>query len=142
MNIELIVTRYQDHLDEISAVRRRVFIEEQKVPEALEWDERDQLCQHLLIRNRGVPVATGRIDLDKDGRVGRVAVLPEYRSSGLGTKIMQKFECIAKHSNQKRIWFHAQRTAIEFYQKLGYEIISDEFLEAEIPHCTMEKWIN
>ncbi|MGH1374090.1 MAG: GNAT family N-acetyltransferase [Cellvibrionaceae bacterium] len=142
MPTELIVTSYQDHLDELSEVRRQVFIEEQNVPKELEWDERDALCQHILIRQDGQAVATGRIDLEKDGKVGRVAVLPAYRGSGLGEKIMDALEQIARDSQQKKLWFHAQSSAIGFYQKLGYTIVSDRFLEAGIPHQTMEKTLS
>ncbi len=139
MSSELIITSYQDHLEEISEVRRQVFVEEQNVPKELEWDDRDALCRHVLIRQNGHAVATGRIDLDKDGKVGRVAVLSACRSGGFGQQVMQALEHIAKEANIEKIWFHAQSSAIGFYQKLGYEIVSDEFLEAGIVHRAMEK---
>lgn len=141
MSTEIILTHYQDHLDEIAQVRHKVFIQEQKVPKELEWDERDALCQHVLIRQHGQPVATGRIDLEKGGKVGRVAVLANERSHGLGRQVMRALEQVAKDAKLEKVWFHAQNSAIGFYQKLDYLIVSDEFMEAGILHCTMEKFI-
>ena len=139
MKTEIIVTNYDDHQHELSAIRHQVFVEEQKVPAEIEWDERDQHCVHVLIRLDGIPSATGRIDLDKGGKVGRVAVLTKARRYGLGRKVMEALEQQAQLAGLNKIWFHAQSSAIGFYQSLDYQIVSEEFEEAGIPHRGMEK---
>lgn len=139
MDFELIVTRYVDHAAALYHVRHAVFVEEQKVPVELELDERDSHCVHVLVTQAGDPVATGRIDLDDGGRIGRLAVLSEQRKFGLGRKVMQALENVGRDAGLKRIWFHAQNSAIGFYEKLGYHVIGEEFLEAGIKHKSMEK---
>ena len=139
MNIETIVTGYDDHQQELSAIRHSVFVEEQKVPAEEEWDERDQHCVHVLIRVDGKASATGRIDLEKDGKVGRVAVLASARQYGLGRRVMNALEQQAQNADLEKVWFHAQTSAIGFYEKLGYRIVSEEFMEAGIAHRSMEK---
>lgn len=139
MITDTIITNYSDHHAELSEVRQGVFVEEQRVPKDIEWDDRDAHCVHVLIRVDGRAAATGRIDLEKDGKIGRVAVVASARRLGLGRLVMEALEREAELTGLKRVWFHAQASAIEFYQKLGYKIVSDEFMEAGIPHRKMEK---
>ncbi len=139
MTIDVIITNYQDHQAELSLIRKAVFVVEQKVPQEIEYDDRDALCQHVLIRVDGRPAATGRIDIEKQGKVGRVAVLSSLRQHNLGRQVMDALEQIARDAELPKIWFHAQTSAVGFYQKLGYKIIGSEFLEAGIVHQKMEK---
>ncbi len=139
MTIDVIITNYQDHQAELSLIRKAVFVIEQKVPQEIEYDDRDALCQHVLIRVDGRPAATGRIDIEKQGKVGRVAVLSSLRQHNLGRQVMDALEQIARDAELPKIWFHAQTSAVGFYQKLGYKIIGSEFLEAGIVHQKMEK---
>ena len=86
-SFQLIHCSWQDDSDALSSVRRIVFIEEQQVPEALELDELDPVCHHVLVADAdNKPVATGRID--SDGRIGRMAVLKEYRGQGIGSALL------------------------------------------------------
>ena len=77
-------------------IRQRVFIDEQQVPEDLEWDALDETATHFLLYRAEQPVGTGR--LLSDGHIGRIAILPEHRGAGLGdqaprqTRISQ--ECL------------------------------------------------
>src|SRR5256885_14832476 len=74
--------------DKLHAVRRTVFIEEQKVPEELEWDEADEHSYHVLATTQdGTPIGTGRLKLDC--QIGRMAVVKEWRGRGVGAAIMQ-----------------------------------------------------
>ncbi|MAZ88625.1 MAG: GNAT family N-acetyltransferase [Cellvibrionaceae bacterium] len=141
MTIELIVTNYQDHQEELSRVRKAVFVAEQNVPEEIEYDDRDAICQHVLIRVDGQAAATGRIDIEKQGKVGRVAVLPSLRQHNLGRQVMDALEQLARDAKLPKIWFHAQLSAVGFYQRLGYDVVGDDFLEAGIVHRKMEKKI-
>jgi predicted GNAT family N-acyltransferase len=119
-------------------VREAVFIDEQRVPRELEFDDRDPLCHHVLALDGGAPVGAGRLDLDYGGKVGRVAVLATHRRSGVGTAVMQRLHEIAHAHRQPRLWCHAQLTAVPFYERLGYVRTGPVFVEAGIDHVRME----
>jgi len=126
---------------QLSAIRREVFIQEQKVPEELEWDEFDVVAEHILVLNKeNRAIATGRIKAD--GHIGRMAVLKTYRQKGIGSEILLALLVIAKNNNLSRVYLHAQVSAITFYEKQGFICSSDEFLDAGIPHKSMIKIIN
>lgn len=137
--MKTIITDYDSHQGEIQSIREQVFVVEQKVSRAEEFDDRDQACQHVLSYVDGTAVATGRIDLESDGRIGRVAVLTHYRRQGVGSAIMKALEEIGHENGCRKIWFHAQLSAVPFYEGLEYEVCSDEFEEADIPHVVMHK---
>jgi len=116
-------------------IRKSVFIDEQSVPEELEWDNLDDACMHILVKNsRGVPIATARIKAD--GHIGRMAVLKPYRHQGVGSAILDN---LIDYCKQHKLKAHldAQTNAIAFYQQKGFECASDEFMDAGIPHKSM-----
>jgi predicted GNAT family N-acyltransferase len=122
----------------IRRVRETVFIDEQRVPRELEFDDRDPRCHHVLAFDGAVPVGTGRLDLDYGGKVGRVAVVAAHRRSGVGTAVMERLHAIARERRQQRLWCHAQLTAVPFYERLGYVRVGAVFVEAGIDHVRME----
>ncbi len=133
------VSDFQMQTAAIRDVRTDVFVREQAIPFELEYDENDLTCTHAVAYDGLKPVATGRLDFQQQGRIGRVAVLESYRRRGLGTLIMQALEKEARAGNLTQIWFHAQVSAVPFYLSLGYAVVGDEFMEADIPHVSMEK---
>lgn len=138
MNFHLKQASWDTNKDALSYIRRKVFIEEQNVPEALEWDEYDNHCIHILVTDdNSKPVATGR--MKDDGHIGRMAVLKEYRKLGIGRKILNELISLAIKKNLKKIYLHAQTTAIPFYQQQGFETCSEEFMDAGIPHKSMQR---
>ena len=138
MKYQLKNTSWNENKKALSEIRRKVFIEEQKVPEELEWDEYDQGCSHVLVTDKyNNPVACGR--LKEDGHIGRMAVLKEYRSTGIGTSLLQELLHHAKTLHIKKVYLNAQTTAIGFYEKQGFKVSSEEFMDANIPHKSMAK---
>lgn len=142
--VRTIITDYESAEPDIRAVRNQVFIIEQRIDRELEFDGLDRVCKHAVVYEDNVPLATGRIDLgsvdlDYGGKVGRVAVLSGRRREGLGTLVMRALEETARKYQLPTIWFHAQRSAVEFYHSLGYEVSGEEFDEANIPHVKMSK---
>jgi predicted GNAT family N-acyltransferase len=128
-------------------VRRRVFIEEQHVPEDEEIDAYDAdpatvtTCLHVLASLDGKPVGTGRLLLaEPDGRLhaGRVAVLAEHRRRGVGRAVMQALHELARERKATSITLAAQLHAIPFYERLGYLASGDVFLDANIEHRWMD----
>jgi len=87
----------------IRRVRETVFIDEQRVPRELEFDDRDPLCIHVLAFDGTTPVGTGRLDLDYGGKVGRVAVVATYRRAGVGSAVMERLHAIARERNHPRL---------------------------------------
>lgn len=102
-------------------------------------DERDALCHHVLALVDGNPVGTARLDTLKNGKIGRLAVLPQFRRRSLGKQLMHEIEAISEKHQLPYVWCHAQKIAIPFYQSIGYTLVGDEFLEAGIIHCKMKK---
>ncbi|MEM1252576.1 MAG: GNAT family N-acetyltransferase [Cyanobacteria bacterium P01_H01_bin.21] len=139
MAIEIVRCELSAYNHAIRTVRETVFVEEQGVPVDLEMDHRDRSCKHVLALVDGCPAGTARLDILKDGKVGRLAVLANFRRQGLGRRLMQEIEAIGRDHQLPHLWCHAQKTAIPFYQSLGYYITSSEFLEAGIVHCKMSK---
>ena len=130
-------TTWQKDKELLSNIRYQVFVDEQKVPIELEIDDDDPFAAHILCLVDGQPVGTGRILLD--GHIGRLAVLQAHRKQGYGNIILEHLELIAQENELTEVFLNAQVTAIPFYEKRGYTIISDVFDDAGIPHQTMRK---
>jgi YbgC/YbaW family acyl-CoA thioester hydrolase len=125
-----------------SALRRAVFIEEQNIPEAMEWDEHDAVVLHAVARNRiGQVIATGRLLPAENGvsHIGRMAVHRNLRSGGHGAAVMQVLEEAARARGDSVVALNAQRSAERFYARLGYVPHGDGFEEAGIPHIEMRR---
>ncbi len=133
---------YADYQQAIRQIRTQVFVREQAVPEALEYDDRDTLCRHVLAFDGVNAVATGRIDLDNEGKIGRVAVLAEHRNHGVGVEVMHALHRIARRAGLSSVYLNAQLAAKAFYLSQGYLPEGEEFMEAGIPHQAMVKRID
>ncbi|GGH76499.1 GNAT superfamily N-acetyltransferase [Filimonas zeae] len=72
-------------------------------------------------------------------RLRQMAVLSGLQGKGLGRVLMQFAENIARDRGFKTLSMHARKTAAGFYEKLGYHISGEEFVEVTIPHFIMEK---
>lgn len=118
-----------------SAIRKVVFIEEQNVPKAEEWDGRDPQCLHFLLHVDDRAVGTAR--LLPDGHIGRVAILEEARGQGLGLHLMEATLAAAREAGHHAVHLDAQTYAIPFYERLGFTAHGNEFLDANIPHYHM-----
>lgn len=116
-------------------IRRRVFIDEQAVPEAEEWDGRDPDCVHFLAWRDKTPVGTAR--LLPDGHIGRVAVLSEGRGLGIGLALMREVIRTARELGHAHLELAAQVQALDFYRRLGFEAYGEIFLDAGIAHRSM-----
>ncbi len=127
---------WQTHQQQLMSVRSMVFIKEQNVPIELEIDKHDPTSIHLLVLDNDKPVATAR--LLKDGKIGRMCVLIEYRLQGIATQLLKRLILSAQQKHIKTLRLHAQINAIPFYQKSGFSVCSEVFLDAGIEHQTMQ----
>lgn len=120
-------------------IRMEVFVREQNVPEEIELDEYDKIADHVVAYRNGEPVGCGRVFLQGDyAKIGRVAVLPQERKKGTGKLICEELISIAREKGAKKFVLDAQVRAAGFYQKLGFSVTSDVFMEAGIEHVRME----
>lgn len=128
---------YRDAL----SIRYEVFIDEQHVPEELEIDDRESTSIHGVIYRDKKAVATVRVYPIEPNKykVQRVAVVKDYRSQGIGRLLMQEVENKMNSSQDLQLILDSQNYAIPFYERLGYQISSSEFMDAGIPHHTMVK---
>lgn len=130
----------EEQLKHAYNVRMKVFVEEQKVPAELEIDELEGEATHFVLYDGEQPAGAGRLRfVDHYGKVERICVLSEYRKNGAGLQIMNAIEDYARSLDIHTFKLNAQVYAIPFYEKLGYQVVSEEFLDAGIPHKTMEK---
>ncbi|HOW02597.1 MAG TPA: GNAT family N-acetyltransferase, partial [Caldisericia bacterium] len=74
-------------------------------------------------------------------KMRQVAIHESFRGKGIGTKLVIYAEEYAKNLGCKIIILNSRKTAVEFYEKLGYTKVSEEFIEVTIPHYKMQKMI-
>ncbi|MFE8697840.1 GNAT family N-acetyltransferase [Cytobacillus sp. FJAT-53684] len=140
--MKVTIVSNDNELQEAFSIRKSVFVEEQQVPVEEEIDQYEEEAVHFLLYDGETPVGAGRFRVVEGiGKVERICVLGNHRKSGSGKAIMNKIEEYAKLEGLSALKLNAQTHAIPFYSKLGYTIISDEFLDAGIPHRTMKKHI-
>ncbi|SLM29657.1 putative Acetyltransferase, GNAT family [Desulfamplus magnetovallimortis] len=134
MKIE--TTSFEDSEAELRTIRETVFCLEQNVPRDIEWDGEDSDCAHVIAYDENnAPIGTGRIK--PDGKIGRLAILKEYRQRGIGEKILNSLIDLARNKGLNQVYIHAQTHAESFYHKRGFAREGDEFIEADIKHIKM-----
>ncbi len=119
-------------------LREAVFIVEQGVPAALEWDEHDAVSRHVVAQDaRGEVIGAGR--LLPAGHLGRLAVRADWRGRGLGRALVERLlvEAAARECNDPVL--HAQVQTLGFYEKFSFVAEGEVFLEAGIPHRLMRR---
>ena len=122
----------------LQRIRRVVFVDEQKVPDALEWDGIDGDCRHVIAEDpAGQPIGCAR--LLPDGHIGRVAVLASARGQGVGDALLERMISLALELGYPRVIVNAQTHALAFYARHGFVAFGPEFDDAGIPHRAMER---
>lgn len=127
-------------VDAALELRRRVFCVEQGVALEADQDGRDPEALHIVAVDAGQLVGTCRLVFD-DGiaRLGRLAVEPNLRGRGIGARILEEAERQSRAAGATRIRLHAQIEAQSLYERGGFHVQGEEFVEEGIPHVTMEK---
>ncbi|MFM1908272.1 MAG: hypothetical protein RLZZ591_1949 [Pseudomonadota bacterium] len=126
----------------LKKLRMAVFVQEQGIPEAEEWDEADHTALHALTTNRlGLPLATGRLLSPTPGtaRVGRLAVHKLMRGTGLAKDMVQRLMTVARERGDTTVVLDAQCSAVGFYASLGFESRGATFMDAGIEHIEMAR---
>lgn len=134
------IARSHQERNQAYEVRKTVFVDEQNVSIEEEIDEHEDVAIHFVGFEDGSPIAASRLRwVDQMGKLERICILKDHRGKSYGTQMIEAMEeqVIKKGFTQTKL--HAQTRALTFYERLGYEVISDEFLDAGIPHVAMTK---
>jgi predicted GNAT family N-acyltransferase len=139
--VKVIAIESPSDMERAWAIRRTVFIEEQRVPEEIEMDTDDAHAFHALALLDGQAVGCGRMVAhgDKEVKIGRMAVLRDLRGRGIGRDILRFLMEQARARGERKAILHAQLTAEGFYLKEGFKPVGDIFDEAGIEHRQMER---
>lgn len=125
----------------LRAIRETVFMREQGVPAELEWDGMDDFCRHALaLSAKGDAIGCGRIVPPRGkfpARIGRLAVLREWRHRKVGTALLEALLDHARAQHYPQVLVSAQVGALAFYRRFGFEAEGEEYMEAGIPHMRM-----
>jgi len=153
-----------EQFEALMKVRQAVFVEEQQIDSALEFDENDarfKTCleksedvneiRYYIIANDSQVVGTTRARQTKPNywKIERFAVLNSCRGQGIGKRLLNFVLSDLLPTHPERLYLNAQKTAIPFYEKCVFEgaesspngrfvCIGEEFSEANIPHQQME----
>ena len=134
------VGRWAELGQDAARVRTEVFVQEQRIPVEMEWDETDRSALHAVAYNcLGQPLATGRLLQHAPGiaQIGRMAVDRAVRGSQLGQRVLQTLMNSARERGDHEVMLHAQRSAEGFYARAGYAVRGDPFDEVGIAHVEM-----
>ena len=137
--LEFVIKKGNEDLTDSKEIRRKVFVEEQKVPEELEYDEYDNLATHLIAYDGEKAVATARLAfVGGHHKIGRVAVLKEERGKRYGDFVVRQMLKNAFDEGIESVYVGAQIQARGFYETIGFKAINEEIYdEAGIPHVMM-----
>lgn len=133
------VANWQQDKLAIRAIRHQVFVVEQNVPEALEWDTYDATAVHFVAEHYDTVIATARLKIDDahTAQIGRMAVSLNWRRQGVGKRLMQTVLDYCTQIHTVNVYLHAQVPAIQFYEQFGFKVSGDIFMDAGIEHRAM-----
>lgn len=134
-SIHVRLADWQKDNADLRRIRETVFIAEQAVPPELEWDAEDAEALHFLAYEGDYPIGTAR--LLADGHIGRVSVLKDWRGLKVGDALLRAVIAEAEKRGLQQQMLSAQVQATPFYERLGFAIVSGEYLDAGIPHVDM-----
>lgn len=134
-SISVRVADWQKDNADLRRIREKVFIAEQAVPPELEWDTEDAQAVHFLAYEGDYAIGTAR--LLPDGQIGRVSVLKDWRGLNVGDALLAAVIAEAERRGLHEQRLSAQVQATPFYERHGFRILSEEYLDAGIPHVDM-----
>ena len=132
-----------NEMSEIAKSRFEVFVCEQKIVEEQDFDDKDKVCHHIMLKENERVVAYCRIVPKGIGydyiSVGRVLVLSSHRRKGIAQEMMKvALEFIKNNLDEKTVVLSAQLYAKGLYESVGFKVISDVYDEVNIPHVKMK----
>lgn len=139
-NLAIKVVSTTEEKDVAFDIRKKVFVDEQQVPLHLEMDEHDEHAIHFICYEEDVPVGASRLRFVQTyGKLERICILQPYRLKSYGQRLIHKMEKEIRSHGYRHATLNAQTVAQAFYERLGYEVVSEPFFDAGMPHVTMTK---
>lgn len=135
-------TRTPEEKEVCFAIRREVYVEEQKVLPEEDLDGLDDKALHFLALDKGQPVGTVRVRFKDNGaaaKIERLAALKPARGCGVGASIMHAVATDQDVKKASSFVLEAQTYLTSFYERLGYKASGEEFIDVRIPHRFMSK---
>ena len=123
--------------EQILNIRKKVFIEEQKVPKDIEIDEYETKSTQFVVYLNKEPIGCARIRFNNFAKLERIAIIKQYRGKGFGTKLTQYLIDYCHKKNIFHIRLNSQLYVAEFYKKIGFKRFGEVFFEAGIKHVEM-----
>lgn len=122
-------------------VRRQVFVEEQGIPKALEFDGNDGEALHMVVKDGERVVGTARVLFlaGNQAKLERMAVLKPFRRRRIGRRIISFLNEELRSRRVQQVVLHAQHEAVAFYRACGFLESGLPFLEAGIEHMKMQR---
>jgi predicted GNAT family N-acyltransferase len=139
--IILVVPVYSQLANLAFALRREVFMREQGVSHADEYDDKDKDATHVVTVQEGEVVATLRILwLPEHAKIGRFAVRQSLRNQGVGSRLFAATLELIRQNGGEHIGLEAQVDRIAFYERFGFHAYGEEYLDAGILHRRMKNY--
>ena len=141
MGFEVVAFRSTDarNMAEARRIRQIVFCDEQGVDAHEEWDDKDHFCEHFVLRENDVAIATARVRPYGPSifKIERMAVMKHRRGTGVGKTLMETLMERLVEAEVSTIVLNAQTAVEGFYRRLGFVGEGSVFVEANIPHVHM-----
>jgi len=143
-SIKIIKANSEKEVADAQEVRRKVFIEEQKISPELDLDGEDKNSDHFVAYSGNTPIGTTRIRYLDNGvaKIERTSIVLSFRGKNVGKKLMEESLSYIKTKGIKEVMLYAQEHARGFYEKLGFKQEGDVFEEVGIPHVKMVLILN
>lgn len=124
----------------VASIRTKVFVIEQKCPAIEEFDDKDDIAEHYIGYCDGEPVITCRVLYPETciAKIGRIATLIEFRGRGFASNLLELLiGQMQKNKEIDEIQMSAQEHAIGLYEKLGFKVYGESYIEDYLPHSMM-----
>ena len=140
MSFEVRATAGRDEFEQAMELRREVFVVEQQVAEAEEFDGREEECVHVVAVDGGRVIGCCRLLPEGDVvKLGRMLVAPDRRREGVAEALLAESDVQSAALGARLSTLSAETAAQEIYTKAGYEVTSEPYDEVGIEHVRMEK---
>ncbi|QUX96698.1 GNAT family N-acetyltransferase [Marinomonas sp. CT5] len=136
--MKVLTSDWNSSKDQLTFVRKQVFIIEQGIDPQDEWDTLDEDAVHFVSFGT-TAVPTGVCRLTDSGQISRLAVLPAYRHQGYGEILLNRAVKVAREMGIRKVFLHAQVDVQTFYEKQNFHTDGKVFLEAGKMHIRMER---
>jgi predicted GNAT family N-acyltransferase len=130
------IVKWAEAEQAVRPIREEGFIHEQGVPEELERDGLDPICVHVVAWSE-IGDAIGTARMEPGGKIGRMAVLTDWRRRGVGQALLHALLELAARRGISRVTLAAQTHAIGFYERCGFHGVGALFMDAGIWHRLM-----